>query len=83
MMAMIIGLLSSFVVQRLPWLDRIVVVQLTFIYLIVTSIIGLLFRGGRAVLWKTVERSMPFVPAMIVGRLVMAWWGKWIVGMLS
>ena len=68
MLAAIVGLLFPFLVEGL---DRVGQVQMVFVYLVISSFIGMVFWYMRLLITKDTDNMMPFLPAMIVGFLVL------------
>ena len=80
MMAMIVGLLFPFVIGK-GW--RVAGVQLTMMYLIVSSVLWMVFRWLRLIIAKNSDNTIPFLPAMMVGFVLLLVWGEILVGMLG
>jgi len=80
MLAAIVGLLFPFLVEGL---DRVGQVQMVFVYLVISSFIGMVFWYMRLLITKDTDNMMPFLPAMIVGFLVLLVRWKDLVHMLA
>jgi len=71
MMAFSIGLLLPPVFAVMNSVDWIVGIQWLFMYLVLSSVIGILYWAGRRVITGNDDWFLPFLPAMIVAYWVM------------
>lgn len=55
---------------------------MVMLYLVVSSFVGMVFWYVRFLITKDKDNMMPFLPAMIVGFVVLMLWGKDLVAML-
>jgi prepilin signal peptidase PulO-like enzyme (type II secretory pathway) len=80
MLAAVVWLLFPFLVV---WLDRIAQVQMVFVYLVMSSFVGMVFWYIRLLITKDKDNMMPFLPAMIVGFVILLVWWTDLVAMLT
>ena len=83
LMAISLGLFTPFIFEWISSISSIVSVQTIFIYMIISSLLWIIYRVARkAITWED-NPHMPFLPAMIVTVWILLLWGGDIVWMLS
>ena len=79
MMAVVVGLLFPLIAGNA---DRIAQVQLALVYLVVSCLVGMWFRAIRRMITQDKDNMMPFLPAMMIGFVLVLVRGEVIVGWL-
>ena len=82
LMAFSVWLFTPFIFENVGVSSWIVWVQTVFVYLILSSLIGMLYRVVRKLLTWEDNPHMPFLPAMIVTVWLIMLWGDSIMVLL-
>lgn len=79
MMALVLGLLFPILVNGLHRIEQ---VQMAMLYLVVSCLVGMTFWVLRVIITRDKDNMMPFLPAMMIGFVLLMMWGDVIVGWL-